>query len=122
MKRVRRIIRTIGAIAIRLNALFLLRIAPPSLRPLAARLHLQLGEAAVLLLLASLSILYSYGWKKLIVDLLYIYFFPFIAIFQLVRLVLTPLFRGEVTPKPSEVIVVRPTITDGLSPLQAEPK
>jgi hypothetical protein len=85
LKWVRRVARFVVATALWLNALLLLRFARPNLSPLAARLHLNLGETTILVLIASLSILLSYGVKNLLVDALYIYFFPFVLVFLAAR-------------------------------------
>ena len=83
---IRRLARFTLATALWLNALFLLRFAPPRLSPLASRLHLNLGETTILVLIVSFSVLMSYGVKNLVVDALYIYFFPFVFVFLLIRL------------------------------------
>lgn len=86
LKWIRRLARFSLATALWLNALFLLRFTPPRLSPLAVRLHLNLGETTVLVLIVSFSVLISYGVKNLLVDALYIYFFPFILLFLVIRL------------------------------------
>src|SRR6185437_10071120 len=83
---IRRLARFVLATALWLNALLLLRLAPPRLSPIAARLHLNLGETTVLVLIISLSVLMSYGVKNLIIDALYIYFFPFVLLLLATRL------------------------------------
>jgi hypothetical protein len=82
---IRRFARFVLAMALWLNALFLLRLAPPRLSPLASRLHLNLGETTILVLIVSFSVLMSYGIKNLVVDALYIYFFPFVLMFLLAQ-------------------------------------
>lgn len=77
----RRVLRFALAIFLWLNALLLLRLAPPSLAPLAARLRLTPSEATLLVLLAVISLLASYGLDKVIVDALYIYFFPVVVLY-----------------------------------------
>ena len=82
---VRRFTRFCLALLLWLNALLLLRITLPSFSPLATRLHLSVGETTILFLLAAFSVLSSYGWKNITVDLLYLYFFPFIFLYLLIR-------------------------------------
>lgn len=103
---VRKSTRFFLALLLWLNALLLLRFSVPSVSPLAARLHLSTGETTIFLLLAGFSILFSYGWKNIIVDLLYLYFFPFIFLYLLIRAgfwILGHLFGGTRSEKDSQV-------------------
>lgn len=85
---IRKLTRFVLAILLWLNALLLLKVTPPSLSPLALRLHLGLGEVTILLLIAMSSVLLSYGWKNIAVDMLYLYFFPFVLLYHFIRLTL----------------------------------
>jgi hypothetical protein len=82
---VRKSTRFCVALLLWLNGLLLLRVSIPSVSPLAIRLHLNTGETTILLLLAGFSILFSYGWKNITVDLLYLYFFPFVFLYLVIR-------------------------------------
>src|SRR5882762_9601171 len=82
---VRKVTRFVLAILLWLNALLLLKITPPTLAPLAIRLHLGLGEVTILILIATSSVLLSYGWKNIVVDVLYLYFFPFVLLYYFIR-------------------------------------
>lgn len=95
MKRLRSFIRAFAALVLWLHAAFILPVSPPPIAWLAHAVHLQSTETTILLLLASLSLLRSYGWKNVAVDSLYIYFFPFIVVFQVASLLLSPLFRNN---------------------------
>jgi hypothetical protein len=86
---IRRACRFLFALFLWLHALFILN-AAPSLVPYASRLKSNAAELGVLLLLATLTILESYGIGNVIVDAIYIYFFPFVFLFHCVLL----LFRG----------------------------
>jgi hypothetical protein len=82
---VRKLTRFVLAILLWLNALLLLKVTPPSLAPLAIRIHLGLGEVTILTLIATSSVLLSYGWKNILVDMLYLYFFPFVLLYYFIR-------------------------------------
>ena len=83
---VRKVTRFALSVGLWMHALFLLRFPVPSLSPIVARLGFNVGETSILFLIICFSILASYGLGNIIVDLLYVYFFPFILIYILVRL------------------------------------
>jgi hypothetical protein len=58
---------------------------------LAYRLHLTGGEVVIFILLASFTLLATYGYGRLFLDILYIYFFPFILVFIVCRWLLLAL-------------------------------
>ena len=59
-----------------LHALFLLRPAPVDMVPLAARVGMSHAEFVVVVAVVGAGLLKAYGWKNVIVDLLYIWCFP----------------------------------------------
>ena len=94
-------IRFVAALTFWLHAFFLVYLPRPSIAEGAARLGLNLSETVIILAIGVLSILSSYGWKKFLIDLLYIYVFPFIALYMLGKLMfhlsrlVFRLFRSE---------------------------
>ena len=68
-----------------LNALFLFRLTPPVLAPASQFLHLEVPEIIVLFFLIMAAVLSTYGLGSIALDLLYIYFFPFVLVYYLVR-------------------------------------
>ncbi len=81
MPMIRKVTRFLLASLLWLHALLLFEFARPSLAPIASRLHLNVGEAMVLCLLATFSILAAYGLGNILIDLIYIYFFPFVLMY-----------------------------------------
>jgi hypothetical protein len=78
LKALRRSTRFVFASVVWLQACFLVGLNLPIVRPIAATTRMTVNETAVLVLIACGSILSSYGWKNITVDLCYLYFFPFI--------------------------------------------
>jgi hypothetical protein len=76
-----------------LHALFILNVAP-SLVPYASHVKSNAAELTVLLLLAALTILASYGIGNVFVDAIYIYFFPFVFLFYCALLLFKGIKRG----------------------------
>lgn len=123
--------RFAAAVALWSHALLLLTIPIPRLELWAARWHLTASEGWIVLLLALFSILSSYGFKRMAVDLTYIYFFPFILLFYLAGvtyLVLSFIFtrlRGGNSANPqaptSSVIEVPNPKTPPALPSSAQP-
>ena len=83
---IRKLVRFLLAGIIWAHALFVFQVPDTALNRLLPRLHTSLGEFFVVALIIGLSILTSYGWGKVTVDLIYIYFFPFILLFHIGRL------------------------------------
>jgi|HubBroStandDraft_6_1064221.scaffolds.fasta_scaffold02933_8 hypothetical protein len=83
--RIRSLLRFAVASLFWLNALFLFRVSSPQLEPVARFLRLGVPEIIVLFFLAMAAALTTYGLGSVILDLLYIYFFPFVLIYYLVR-------------------------------------
>jgi hypothetical protein len=90
---IRRACRFLLASFLWLHALFVLNVAP-SLVPYALHVKSNAAELAVLLLLAALTILASYGIGNVVVDAIYIYFFPFIFLFYCALLLFKGIKRG----------------------------
>jgi hypothetical protein len=90
---IRRACRFLLAFFLWLHALFILNVAP-SLVPYASRVKSNAAELTVLLLLAALAILASYGIGNVVVDAIYIYFFPFIFLFHCALLLFKGIKRG----------------------------
>src|SRR5271157_4053304 len=86
LKRIRSLTRFAVAVILWAHAIFLFDVPRAALGPFFDRLHTSEGEAAVVALIAGFSILATYGWGKVTVDLIYIYFFPFICLYRLARL------------------------------------
>jgi len=93
MRWVRKTCRFLFASFLWLHALFILDVAP-SLAPYAQRLRTNVAELTVLLLLVVLNLLDGYGIGNVIVDALYIYFFPFIFLFYCVLLLFKAILKG----------------------------
>jgi hypothetical protein len=108
MVTIRRLARFFLASLLWLHALLLFEVARPNLTPLAVRLHVNTGELVVISLIGAFSVLVAYGIGNLIVDLLYVYFFPFVLLYhcgrvayKLIRLlnrVFARLGNDEVSP------------------------
>lgn len=69
------------------NAFFLIRFRPASYPRLAGRVNLSAPEAIIILALAVITLLRSNGLWSFSVDLAYFYFFPFVLLFYVWRLV-----------------------------------
>jgi hypothetical protein len=82
----RKLVRLLLAIVIWAHAVFLFQVPDAALRHWLPRMNTSFGEFILLALIIGLSILASYGWGKVTVDLIYIYFFPFIMLFHVGRL------------------------------------
>jgi hypothetical protein len=82
---IRRIIRFALACLIWLHAIFLAHLPSPNLPGLAGRLHLTTSEIVVFVLLIGFSLLATYGYGRLAVDVLYIYSFPIVLLYILVK-------------------------------------
>lgn len=115
---------------------FLLDIPHVNFAPFSNRLHTSQGEIAVLILIGGFSILASYGWSNVAVDLIYIYFFPFVCLYYLCRwLVRFALWLNEYVSPKSETeateppyytqiplpILVAPAARPSLQPVIPEP-
>src|SRR5260370_5956555 len=108
LNRLRKLLRFFAASALWSHALLFMTIPAPRIADWAARLHLTSQETWVVLLLAIFSVLSSYGIKRFAVDLIYIYFFPFIFLFLIARLSYR-LFRFFfLQQKSSESAIVKP--------------
>lgn len=83
---IRRVARFVLASVLWLHGLLLFEVAKPNLAPLAARLSLNINEVTIFCLIATLSILATYGVSNILVDMLYIYFFPFVLLYWTARL------------------------------------
>jgi len=90
---IRRACRFLLAFFLWSHALFILNVAP-SLVPYASRVKSNAAELTVLLLLAALTILASYGIGNVVVDAIYIYFFPFVFVFYCALLLFKGIKRG----------------------------
>lgn len=93
LRYLRRAIRFTLAAFLWLHTLFVLHVQPPNFSKLGAPLHLTGSELAVFVLLFGFSVLTGYGYGNLSVDLLYVYFFPFVLLFTVVRWMLGALLR-----------------------------
>ena len=82
---VRRLTRFALACILWTHAFFLLRLPPPNVGGLAPRLHLTTAEIVVFILLFSFSLLASYGLGRILTDILYIYFFPFVLLWIVLK-------------------------------------
>src|SRR5437016_1122836 len=81
LNRVRKVTRFALAAALWLHALFVVRLPSSHLSGVVGRLHLTTSEAVVFALLITLSLLATYGYGRLVVDVLYVYFFPFVLVY-----------------------------------------
>jgi hypothetical protein len=100
LKRIRSLTRFTVAVILWAHATFLFSIPRNNLTPVFDRLHTSVGEATVLALIGGFSVLASYGWGNVAVDLVYIYFFPFVCLYYLARLLVraASALNGFVTP------------------------
>lgn len=115
----RRLIRLATAVAFWSNAFLIARLTTPPFADWAATIHLTLAEAAIISALVILTALRSYGLRKFSVDLAYVYFFPFVLIYYLCRLLVVAgkgvrhtfrRQRPELAPAtPPEVVEVKTT-------------
>jgi hypothetical protein len=63
-----------------LHTLFVVRLPSPNLSRLAFKLQMSTTETLIFVLLFLFSLLATYGFGRLIVDVLYLYFFPFVLL------------------------------------------
>ena len=94
--------RVAVAVILWAHAIFLFDVPRASLAPLFYRLHTSAGEVTVLALIAGFSVLTSYGWGNVAVDLIYVYFFPFICLYYLARRAVISLGSPAVNTGPTE--------------------
>jgi len=83
------VLRFVAGVAFWLHALLLIYIPTPPISLLAAKFHLKAAEFLIIFLLGLFTGLWSYGVKRFTVDLVYIYFFPFVFLYYLVRTLFT---------------------------------
>ena len=83
------VLRFVAGAAFWLHALLLIYIPTPPISVLADKFHLRAPEFLIISLLALFTALWSYGVKRFTVDLVYIYFFPFVFLYYLVRTLIT---------------------------------
>lgn len=102
LRNIRVVVRFVAAVLFWLHALFLFYIPAPPIRRWAASLNLNLSEAIVILLLAVLTALSSYGIRKFSVDIAYIYFFPFVALYHAGQLLVSILASARQTSRTQE--------------------
>ncbi len=81
-KFIRRWARFIAGAAFWLHAVLILTIPTLSLETLAGRVGLNVPEMLLGLFFLSMALLNGYGFWKFLLDLIYIYFFPFILIYN----------------------------------------
>lgn len=130
-KRIRSLTRFAIAVIVWAHAIFLFEFPRAALAPLFKQLHTSAGEATVVALIAGFSILASYGWGKVIVDLMYIYFFPFICLYRIARLMVraatalnrlvAPTEAGEPSEPPPYYAQIPGPILVARTPKAAEP-
>jgi len=121
-ERARRLGRFVLAGILWLHALFLLHFEPPHFSWLALRLHLTASETIVFALLVALSLLTSYGIWRFLLDVLYIYLFPFVLLFLLAKygfLLLLKLNRFLRSPGQSASLTVTAQETQASAEIQA---
>jgi hypothetical protein len=82
---VRKLARFVVAAIVWLHALFLMNVALPSAAPIARMVGMNSGEFIVISLIVALSVLAAYGVGQVVIDLLYIYFFPFVLCYLFAR-------------------------------------
>ncbi len=119
----RRVIRFALAGALWLHASFVLHFPLPDLSGPATRLHLTTSEAAVFTLLFTFSLLATYGYGRLALDLLYIYFFPFVLLYIAVKwlvLALIAINRFCAAGTPADGKLVLPKVIIETAPTTVE--
>lgn len=82
----RRLIRLGAALLFWSNAFLIVRFPTPPFAHWTTRIHLTLSEAAIISALVVLTVLRSYGVRKFSIDVAYVYFFPFVLIYYLWKL------------------------------------
>jgi hypothetical protein len=126
-KAARTLIRLAVALAFWLNAVLLVQVPHPNLKPFASSVGLTPGELAIFAILLLLGTLALYGYKKSLLDTLYIYLFPFVAIYLLARLAIRVLMLlsrvlATVSPTPVPNVSTRlPSITFVANPPAEKP-
>lgn len=85
LRRARWVLRLVAALAFWLHALLLLRIDIGNATSFAPYLGLTHLEASIGCFFVAVALLNAYGLHRFALDLLYIYGFPWIALFQIVR-------------------------------------
>ena len=126
LKRIRSLVRFCVAATLWVHAAFLLDMPRIRFALLSSRLHTSQGEITVLILIAGFSILASYGWAKVAVDLIYIYFFPFVCLYYLGRWLvrfglwlnqyIAPGIEAETTEAPYYTQIPLPTLVAAAAP------
>lgn len=113
LSKLRKCIRFFLAGLLWLHALFVFRLPSPNLPRVAGSLHMTTSEALVFGLLVAFSVLAAYGYGRVIGDLFYIYFFPFVLIYLGCKW----LYRGLVSVNrfcaagiPRDQLIVLPTV------------
>ncbi len=127
LPKIRWLIRLLAATVIWSHALMILPIYQPPIGRWAAAINLTESEAVLILILAFLSVLWSYGLSKFALDLGYIYVFPFVLLFYFIRLLLGAirLFYKMFFPEESAALVApaqEPTETVPVLPSQSVTK
>src|SRR5690242_12192304 len=90
---IRKAVRFAAGILFWLNALFVLTVPRPPLQSFAARFDLDVSEMLLILFFAFMAILNSYSFWRFAVDVFYIYGFPFVLSFHLVRIFIKWIMR-----------------------------
>lgn len=93
LNQVRKAVRFILAAVMWLHALFVFHAPVPDLSRLGTRIQLTTSEAIVFALLLIFSALATYGWGRLTLDLIYIYFFPFVLLYIVGKWTILALIR-----------------------------
>lgn len=88
LRKIRKLIRFVAALTIWAHGLAVLPAYQPPFRNWAAAVKLTESEAVLIFILALLSVLWSYGLANFALDLGYIYIFPFVLLYYIIRMLL----------------------------------
>jgi hypothetical protein len=94
-KTVRRLVRFLAGLFFWLNALLLITVPRPPLDALAARIGLNPSETLLVMFFAAMAVLNCYGFRKLLLDTLYVYGFPFVLAYFVIRAAFKLLVRAS---------------------------
>jgi hypothetical protein len=107
MRLIRKFVRFCAGFFFWLNALLIISIPKPSLDGLGLRIGLNPYETALIVFFAAMTLLSSYGLGKFLLDTLYVYFFPFILLYLIVKILFKvmlhiPRLLHKLVPPPAD--------------------
>jgi hypothetical protein len=94
-KTVRKLVRFLAGLLFWLNALLLLTVPRPPLHAFGSRIGLNPSETILVMFFAAMAILNCYGFRKFFLDILYVYGFPFVLAYFVIRAAVKLLVRAS---------------------------